>query len=299
MRIPNCFIVGAPKCGTTAMYEFLSQHPDVFMSPIKEPYFFGKDLTNRMRRLTSDEYLALFDGAHKEKVVGEASITYLFSSTAAREIHTFNSESRIVIMLRDPVAMMYSLHSQLLFTRVENIRDFESALAAEPERRKGQRIPPDATIVDFLFYRRFADYVPQVRRYLDIFGRDAVHVILFDEFKADPEGAYHRTLQFLGLDVKFRPPSFWIVNANRILRNDWLRRFLNRPAVKQAVRAAIPNYPLRQQLAKRFSSGLIIKERRRVAMDPQLEKHLRRELRPQIDDLSRLLRVNLPQEWAG
>ena len=281
------------------MYEYLSQHPDVFFSPKKEPYYFGQDLTYRLKRLTSDEYLALFDGAHEEKVVGEASITYLFSSTAAREIHSFNPESRIVIMLRDPVAMMYSLHSQLLFTRVENIRDFESALAAEPERRNGQRIPPDATIVDFLFYRRFADYVPQVRRYLEIFGRDAVHVILFDEFKADPEGAYRSTLQFLGVNVEFRPPSFEIVNANKILRNDWLRRFLNRPVVKQAVRAAVPRYRLRQQLATRFSSGLVFKERPRVAMDQQLEKRLRRELRPQIDDLSQLLRINLPQEWAG
>ena len=121
-----------------------------------------------------------------EETVGEASITYLYSSTAAREIHTFNPHSRIMIMLRDPVEMMYSLHSQLLFTGVEDIEDFEEALDAEPERRQGRCIPPGARIVDFLFYRRFSDYAPQLQRYIEIFGRDAIHVVLFDDLRDDP-----------------------------------------------------------------------------------------------------------------
>ena len=137
---PNFFIVGAPKCGTSALYEYLGAHPEIFMSPYKEPHFFGSDLQQRWRP-TKSQYFSCFAKARDEKRVGEASVHYLYSKCAAAEIKEFCPEARIIIMLRDPVEMLYSLHSQSIFSGNEVINDFEEALEAEADRKLGRRIP--------------------------------------------------------------------------------------------------------------------------------------------------------------
>src|SRR5882672_1680365 len=114
MRKPDCFIVGAPRCGTTAMYTYLGQHPEIFMSARKEPHFFGTDLSSPALVRDEQQYLSLFAKAQNEKRAGEASVFYLYSQRAAREIHAFCPSARIIIMLRNPVEMMYSLHSRHL-----------------------------------------------------------------------------------------------------------------------------------------------------------------------------------------
>ena len=139
---PDFFIVGAPRCGTTAMYEYLRVHPDVYMPLHKEPMYFGQDLTQLHVRLTERDYLALFAEARPGQRIGEATTWYLFSKTAASEIRDFSPDARIIIMLRHPVDVMYSLHRELLFYRGETIDDFAEALAAEADRREGRRLGP-------------------------------------------------------------------------------------------------------------------------------------------------------------
>src|SRR5436190_21521408 len=112
MKTPNFFIVGAPKCGTTAMYEFLKQHPQIFMTR-KEVDFFGSDLYMKERIRDESAYLQLFAAATDEFRVGEGSVWYLYSKRAAAEIKRFVSDARIIIQLRDPTDMIYSLHSEL------------------------------------------------------------------------------------------------------------------------------------------------------------------------------------------
>src|ERR1043166_4244119 len=134
MRRPDFFIVGAPKSGTTAMHTYLAQHPEVFLAR-KEVHFFGSDLDlqNDIRDLST--YLELFAAATNELRVGESSVWYLYSRDAAKEIKQFSAASRIIIQLRNPVDMIYSLHSQLLYSGAEDIADFESALRAEERGR--------------------------------------------------------------------------------------------------------------------------------------------------------------------
>ena len=165
MRTPNLFIVGAPKCGTTSLDNYLRQHPDVFMSPKKEPHYFGSDLYAPRFIRDWETYRVLFSGATDEAVVGEASVWYLYSQNAAREIHSVCPNAKIIIMLRNPVDQMHSLHSQRLYSGLETIRDFEDALAAEADRKRGQRIPPHAHPVEGLFYGDVASYAYQVERY--------------------------------------------------------------------------------------------------------------------------------------
>jgi hypothetical protein len=169
---PNFFIVGAPRSGTTAMYEYLRQHPDVFMPYRKEPVYFGSDLTKRPPFLDEAGYLKLFGPGKGRSRLGEATVWYLYSETAAAEIKAFDPDARIIIMLRDPVEMIYSLHSHWLFTGNEDIEDFGQALEAEEDRRQGRRLPDDARRPEGLQYRACARYTSHVARYLLTFGPD-------------------------------------------------------------------------------------------------------------------------------
>jgi hypothetical protein len=117
-------------------------------------------------------------------------------------------------MLRDPVEMLYSLHGRRHYGGSEDLADFAEALAAEPERKQGRRISPKARNVTALFYRDVGSYYEQVKRYLDTFGPDRVHIIIFEDFRADPATAYRQTLEFLGVDPTFEP-NFNVVNGSR------------------------------------------------------------------------------------
>src|SRR3989304_4316577 len=151
-RKPNLFIVGAPKAGTTALHYFLKQHPDIFMSQMKELRFFSKDVqehdeelyqkstkrfpslyTNRFFKLRSEQdYLRHFKGRTTEKIAGESSPGYFHSKVAAKEIHKFNPDAKIIMIIREPIDRVYSQHSQRLWLGSETIEDFEKALKANP-----------------------------------------------------------------------------------------------------------------------------------------------------------------------
>src|SRR5262249_18615363 len=157
-------------CGTTALYTYLGQHPDIFMAAPKEPHFFGTDISSPGLVRDERQYLSLFAGARHEKRVGETSVFYLCSQRAAAEIHVFCPSARIIMMLRNPVEMMPSLHLRHLLVGVEPIGDFRAALAAEEERKRGLCLPARPYPLQTLWYREMARYTRQVRRYLDVFG---------------------------------------------------------------------------------------------------------------------------------
>src|SRR5262245_43266614 len=170
---PNFFIVGAPKAGTTALYQYLKQHPDVFMpeAAMKEPHYFTPELRHPNFLRTPEEYAAIFqDGCGKSRV-GEASVFYLFSKEAARRIHEFDPEARIIIMLRDPVDMIYALHNEHFTNGIEKYRSFTDALAAEERRATGAEVVPRQLSPELFLYRKIGTYSAQVSRYLENFPR--------------------------------------------------------------------------------------------------------------------------------
>ena len=174
MNKPNFFIVGAAKAGTTSMHEYLCAHPDIFMpsgadlrltrNALKEPYFFGSDLdiAEYWSIRDREQYLSLFVDAGNAKRIGEASVWYLPSTEAASEIKQFNPNAKIIIMLRNPVDMVYSLHGQFLRSGNEDIVDFEEALNVQEDRRNGRRIPTSAHFPGGLQYTSIATFSPQV-----------------------------------------------------------------------------------------------------------------------------------------
>jgi GrpB-like predicted nucleotidyltransferase (UPF0157 family) len=204
MRKPNFFIVGAPRCGTASMYAYLKQHPEIYCSIDKEPHFFGSDLSVMPGTIRETElYLELFAGAGDRPRAGEASVWYLSSERAPFEIRAFSPDAKILILLREPAQMAHSLYSLYVRTGNEELPTFEEALAAEPERRRRHRIPAGAYFPEGLLYAEAARYSAKVQRYFEVFGRENVHCILFDDFVRDTAAAYRKALEHLGVDPGF------------------------------------------------------------------------------------------------
>lgn len=287
MSLPNLFIVGAPKCGTTALYQYLRQHPEVFMSAVKEPHFFGSDLQSTKFIRDRSEYAALFSEASGYQFVGEASVYYLYSKHAAEEIHASNPSASIIIMLRNPVDMVYSLHSQAVSSGNETIVDFAEALRAEAERSRGRGIPDIADFPQGLLYCDIARYAQQVNRYLDIFGPDSVKIILFDDFVRHPEQVFRETLEFVGVaDTTFQP-TFEKVNPNRRLRSVALEHFLKRrTTLRQALKRAAPTvYSTLYSMFQRMNAVLA----KRNTMPAHLRAELCEQFTPEAQELSRII----------
>src|ERR1700730_6628922 len=202
------------------------------MSPIKEPEFFASDfLGDRRRILGVQEYLACFAEARDEEIVGEASTAYFASEVAPREIRAFSPRARIIIMLRNPVDKMYSRFAEACFSNQEHLVSLEAALEAE------QRDGPSFG----LGYRESARYASRVERYLTTFGRESIHVIIYDDFKEHTSKIYQETLRFLGV----RPDSrmdFPVLNSNKYARSMALQELVRPPPdiLRQFGRIAMP-----------------------------------------------------------
>jgi hypothetical protein len=295
-RLPDFFIVGAPKCGTTSMYAYLREHPGIFMPFHKEPLFFGSDLTHRYGRLTPQEYVALFSDARQDQLVGEGSAWYLYSETAAREIREAAPEARIVVMLRNPIDVMHAQHGQLLFTRQESIADFAEALAAEPARLEGRDLPPGSFRRENLYYRRMVRFADQLERYIAVFGRDRVHVIVFDDLRADTRAVYLRLLDFLGVEPH-EPAAFQARNESQRIRFAWLQRVTWDPPFKRQLVPVLRRFPLvhRARAALVRANSVAAP---RPPLDPDLRARLARELAPEVTRLGSLLDRDLSQ-WTA
>lgn len=226
--MPDFFIVGAPKCGTSALHSYLSAHPGVFTPPVKEPHFFCADMPKLARVADLAAYQALFARARRGALTGEASVTYLFSEVAVREIMARYPQARIIVMLREPVAAVRSYHRQLLSGLIEDIEDFESAWAAQADRAAGRRIPPSCPEPALLQYEATYRYLPQLRRLFDLVPPTQRHVIVYETFFEDPAKGYAQVLAFLGLRPDGRR-TFQPVNAARTLRSRALARFYLSP----------------------------------------------------------------------
>jgi hypothetical protein len=200
----NFFIAGMPRSGTTSMYTYLKQHPEIYLSLYKEPNFFSRDLTQSDYNIQDETvYHSLFAHAGEKPCIGEGSVWYLTSKIAAAEIKTYNPAAKIVIMLRNPVDMIYSLHGLYVRTGNENIEDFRQALAAEAQRMKGDHIPRGCYFPEGLFYTEVARYYDKIRRFADVFGLENIHVVIFDDFAAETARSYRDTLRFLGVNSAF------------------------------------------------------------------------------------------------
>jgi hypothetical protein len=222
---PTFFIVGAPKCGTTAMAQYLAEHPNVYISPIKEPHYFAEDLPKYRVASTLAEYEALFSDASAQHLhAGEGSVFYLVSEVAIRKIMIFDPSARLIVMLRNPVEMVHSLHAQLLYSRDESVSDFDAAWRMIAQRRDGRRVPAQCRAPKLLEYDSVGRYGAQLERLLASCPREQVLVLLYEDFCRDPAAAYRAVIDFLGLPKDART-DFPVINAHKQHKFAWMGQF--------------------------------------------------------------------------
>lgn len=270
MRQPDFFIVGAAKAGTTSLYHYLGQHPDIYMSPLKEPGYFAFEVRPenfvpahqaRVRRVVEEtrayvrgpmleqrsngivcdwqDYLRLFAAATTQRAVGEASVSYLWSFTAAAQIAARFPQARILMVLRAPADRAFSQYLQGVSNGIlrQSFRDYVRASLR-------------ATGDSFSIYRPFLEmgfYAEQVQRYLDHFPRRQIGIWLYEETQARPREVLRQVFEFLGVDPSFTPDTSNRHNQPHIARMIKPIHFLRRIGIWQQLRAITPA-PIRSRL---------------------------------------------------
>jgi hypothetical protein len=211
MTLPNFLIIGAPKCGTTSLYSYLQQHPQVFMSIPKEPTFFGNEGTDGLFNGPHDEdrfyhsrvitnfadYTALFNPVTMEKAIGEASIYYLYLPKAPMQIQKYVPKATMFAVLRNPADRAYSAYLHVVRQARER-RSFADSLKEEPERIRQKWNP-------LWHFKSMGFYYEQVKRYFETFGREQVHVYLYEDLQKKPLPLIKEVFDMLGVDNSFVP----------------------------------------------------------------------------------------------
>lgn len=294
MGSPNFFIIGAPKAGTTALAEYLGAHAQVFMCPIKEPHFFSRDFDRPIYIQDEAKYLSLFSGTTKEHLaIGEASVWYLYSAVAVESIQKFNPDARIIVMVRNPLELVPSLHSQLLFSNCEDQKSFRNAWKLQQNRLLGKELPKSVLSGRFpascLQYAKVASMGEQLERVLKVFPSNQVKTIVFDDFKSDPGRIYQDTLSFLGVPFDGRT-SFPRVNENKVRRISWLSNPINNGSwlgetlIKIRKKLGLEGYGIIRRL-----SLLNSKKTQRTPLAPDLAEEFVEVFRTDVEKLGRII----------
>jgi hypothetical protein len=313
-RVPDFFIVGHEKCGTSALDMMLKKHPQVFLPDVKEQRFFAPELrggTGRSRELDPyrphrfDRYLEVFADAKPEQRIGDASPQYLRSADAARRIGSVQPDARIIAILREPVSFLQSFHLQWVQNNVETQTDFRKAMGLEETRRQGRHIPRRCRVPQQLFYSEHVRYVEQLRRYRTVFGAQQMLVLIYDDFRRDNVAAVRQVLRFLDVDdslpietVETRPlqavrsfPLKRLADAARIARQN--------PAASsrfgRAVNALTPSSFHDEAFRARWRK-LVYQPP--AVPDERFTIELRHRFKGEVEALSSYLDRDLVSEWG-
>jgi hypothetical protein len=286
---PNFFLVGAPKCATTSMDAYLGQHPQIFMARGKESHFFARDLYPEGIGCSWDLYSSMFENVSGENIRGESSVFYLLSRTAAKDLAAFAPDAKILIMLRNPLDVLESHHSQIVYEGIESEKDVTTALRLETDRKNS--CPSDrATYKERV--KHYSDVVrfgEQLARFREHFTPEQIHTVIYDDLKADMAHEYAKVLAFLGVDTNFQP-VFELKNANKTVRSATLRTLLYQTPepITRLSRMVLPNYTLRRRVRnaiKRMNTNY--QPRRPMAQD--LRREIAQTLRADMENLSEAL----------
>jgi hypothetical protein len=313
-RLPNFFLVGAPKAGTTSLYQYLAEHPEIYMSPIKEPNFFAseirpenvsEELQDRVRRdmdalkmylqgpmsekrfggmvLEWEDYLKLFENVKGEVAIGEASVLYLWSKTAAKNIFSRIPDAKIVMVLRDPAERAFS---QYLHNVTNGIicGSFRQHIynSSRPKSEKFSVGYPSLEL---------GLYYEQVKRYVDIFPRENLQILFFEDYRQQPARTLEKLFSFLHVNSGFTPDMSQKQLEPQVPRAVGAAHFLKRYGLWQPLKKLSPR-AFRSQLRE-----VVFKKRKSLVMDSKDRDYLRDYYRDDIRKLSALLSRDL-EHWV-
>ena len=287
IKRPNFFFVGHTRSGTTSLKEELEQHPEIYFYYPKSwqkpngPFGFESSFKN------DEEFLEEFRGV-KEKRVGQKRGDYLSCPWAAERIKKFSPNAKIIMTLRNPIDVMYSLHATMLYREtVEDIEDFGEALKMEEERKKkyGYKVIPKKYHPHML-YRETVRYSQQVKRYFELFGEENVKVTIFDEYIKNKSSILRDILKFLDVDEDFE-----IKHVNTNAGRKYRSRTIHSAVMtnKFGVRGVLRNIPGSAKIYRKINNN----EFKRKTLEPSLRKSLQDDLKKEIDELSLMLKKDL------
>ena len=295
---PNFFIIGAPKSGTTALYQYLSSHPNIYMCTPKEPHYFSNDLNGVAFVKTLDEYQNLFKGKNKNhKIIGEASVWYLYSENALANIYNYNKEAKIIVMLRNPIDLFSSLHQYFLFSGYEDKEDLKEAWDSQANRRLGNDIPQHCPDPKFLQYERVLNFGDQVEKLCLIFPQNQIKFILFDDFTAHTLNTYQSILSFLNLQYDNRT-NFPIINRSKESRIKILNRYLLSPPKNVKKIWGLSKKIFGNNIIKLANKLILINSKKITHKDKinlDFKKELKKQIKPNVDKLSDIINRDLSQ----
>ena len=293
MTMPNFLILGAPKAGTTALYRYLKEHPQVYMSPIKEPKFFaleGEKIDFRgpydwkKDYITDIEtYCALFKEVSDEVAIGEASPWYLHISKAPERIQHHIPDARLIAILRDPVERAYSQFLSLVRQGLEPLTDFAQAMEAEEDRIRNNWSPR-------WHYKQRGFYYAQLKHYFDLFDRSQIRVYLHEDFKTNSISVMQDIFRFLDVDDTFVPDTSQKHNMTYIHRNKVLHKLLKEQNPLKSILKPLISSSLREGIKTNLTTLNIGK---RPQIQPKVREQFIQEYREDILKLQELIQRDL------
>jgi len=302
----NCFfIVGAPRCGTTALSSYLRQHPLVCFAKPKETNFLATAEEGVPNETLKDRFLETFfaSGSGEERMLGEGSVSTLYSVKALERALAWFPKAKFIVMLRNPLGLLRSYHGRMLYLRQENEESFEAAWDLQDARAAGNHIPKGCFDPRLLQYREVASLGYYTEQLFNVVGREQCLPILFEDFTSNTAGVYRQALAFLGLPDDGRD-QFKRKNQQRRFKRGFLQDLYtgalfgrlgnsNVLAPPQLNRLARLARPLRKRIKHHNSVDVTPRP-----FDPALARRLRAVFREDVGHLSRLLQRDL-SHWLA
>ena len=314
---PNFFIVGAAKSGTTSLYHYLNQHPEIYMCPIKEPNFHSKDFIisefneNYKKRIELDlkkylkekklppkhsahikrlnEYLELFREVKNEKAIGEISNGYLYSKVAAKNIYEFDKNAKIIIILRDPVKRAFSGWLMELRLAAESEKDFITAVIKDyKKKKKGWGISYN--------YIEGGLYYEQVKRYFDVFPKDQIKIIIFEKMVQNMRDVIGGILKFLNVNINFKIDISEKYNVKELPRFPIINQFIDKIISFKCIKIKLEYYT--QFLNKNFKcyKNILFSKKGLPSLSKSDIKYLIPFFKEDIEKLSELVKYDF-SDW--
>jgi hypothetical protein len=299
MALPNFLIVGFPKCGTTSLYNYLNQHPQIYMPLIKEPGFFTRAWPHLVK--TVEDYKALFADVTGEIAIGEASPMYIEDPEVPdRIIDILGADVKIIIMIRNPIDRAYSFWGHLHYHSMVEPLSFEDALKAENDRHASEKLKEEELYYPGIFmYYRGGLYSQKIQQYLDEFGKENVKVIIFEEFVRNLEDNIANVYKFLDVDANFMPSLNQYNIANTPMNKNLQKVLSNPPKIIRTI------YSYSPRVLKKFiySIGKAIywsnqKPRTKEAIHLEVRKDLESKFLEDVRSLELILERNLKEIWG-
>lgn len=312
-------VVGAPRCGTTALSRFLRAHPQVCFARPKEPHFFVlNDFSSvpdaELRQRVGQDYLARFFGECDSgaSLIAEGSVSYLYAADQMCPILRIWPDARFIISVRDPFQLLPSIHQRLLYQGDETVREFDKAWRLTADRAQGRKIPRSCLDPRLLRYDEVARLGAHVEAFFNAVGRERCLVVLYDDIAADADAVFAKVLKFLNL-----PPFEYRGDRRRResrgFKFGWLQRLLKRPPV--VTRAVLAGEQFRQRVTRkpakkpgRLALALMSARKRLIALNeaapprarisPEVQQEIRDMLSADIDHLAALIGRDL-SHWLG